>query len=249
MRGKFPYSLTMGFETEFSLPARVCNSILGNGDNKIPLNSLHASTPECFYFKHDCTCGYEMNSFPFNYNWFINNENKVKDSISALVTKNGAWANRKCGFHIHVGKEYLNGNHLRRFRDFLYSNANFFKNISLRPNGQSLSLYASFNKNLKSDKYAAVNTRHRKTVEVRIFQGTLNWNIIKSYIEVIMSAVIYTRNDQAPSLVKYKKFLVENGETFHNARWFIKNNKRLLKGQLWKTKKIPKIPKLHKIPS
>jgi hypothetical protein len=45
-----------------------------------------------------------------------------------------------------------------------------------------------------SERYSAVNTRNRETLEIRIFKGTVNTNTIKSHIDLAHASVEYTRS-------------------------------------------------------
>ena len=45
-----------------------------------------------------------------------------------------------------------------------------------------------------TERYSAVNTRNRETLEIRIFKGTVNTNTIKSHIDLAHASVEYTRN-------------------------------------------------------
>jgi hypothetical protein len=45
-----------------------------------------------------------------------------------------------------------------------------------------------------SDRYSAVNTLNRETLEMRIFRGSVNGDTIKSQIDLAHASVEYTRN-------------------------------------------------------
>jgi hypothetical protein len=53
---------------------------------------------------------------------------------------------------------------------------------------------ASKLKGYNTERYSAVNTRNRETLEIRIFKGTVNTNTIKSHIDLAHASVEYTRN-------------------------------------------------------
>ena len=48
--------------------------------------------------------------------------------------------------------------------------------------------------NRSSDRYSAVNTNNRETLEMRIFRGTVNGDTIKAQIDLAHASVEYTRN-------------------------------------------------------
>jgi hypothetical protein len=45
-----------------------------------------------------------------------------------------------------------------------------------------------------TERYSAVNTRNRETLEIRIFKGTVNTNTVKSHLDLAHASVEYTRN-------------------------------------------------------
>ena len=48
--------------------------------------------------------------------------------------------------------------------------------------------------NRGSDRYSAVNTQNRETLEMRIFRGTVNGDTIKAHLDLAHASVEYTRN-------------------------------------------------------
>lgn len=68
-----------------------------------------------------------------------------------------------------------------------------------------------------SDRYSAVNTLNRETLEMRIFRGSVNSNTIKSQIDLAHSSVEYTRNLSVQD--------VRNGAlNSNNFMWYIIQN-------------------------
>jgi hypothetical protein len=51
-----------------------------------------------------------------------------------------------------------------------------------------------------SDRYAAVNTNNRNTLEMRIFRGSLNTGYIKACIDLAHASVEFTRTMSVPEV-------------------------------------------------
>jgi hypothetical protein len=71
------------------------------------------------------------------------------------------------------------------------------------------------------ERYSAVNTRNRETLEIRIFKGTVNTNTIKSHLDLAHASVEYTRNltvkdIRAGALTAYKfiMYILQNGTLY-----------------------------------
>ena len=72
-----------------------------------------------------------------------------------------------------------------------------------------------------SDRYSAVNTLNRETLEMRIFRGTVNSDTIKSQLDLAHASVEYTRNltvqdvrEGALDTNKFMWYIMENVELY-----------------------------------
>jgi hypothetical protein len=108
---------------------------------------------------------------------------------------------------------------MHRFLNLVYSNEDFYSTIA----GRTSDRWAKFSdikttvelprdehgyrawKEVKTfknkiqegrhtDRYSAVNTQNRETLEMRIFRGTTQPHVIKSYIDLAHASVEYTRS-------------------------------------------------------
>jgi hypothetical protein len=75
--------------------------------------------------------------------------------------------------------------------------------------------------NHSTDRYSAVNTNNRETLEMRIFRGTVNSNTIKSQIDLAHASVEYTRNlsvkdvrEGAMLPRKFAEYIYSNSELY-----------------------------------
>ena len=72
-----------------------------------------------------------------------------------------------------------------------------------------------------TERYSAVNTRNRETLEIRIFKGTVNTNTIKSHIDLAHASVEYTRTltvrdirEGALDANRLMWYIIQNGELY-----------------------------------
>ena len=72
-----------------------------------------------------------------------------------------------------------------------------------------------------TERYSAVNTRNRETLEIRIFKGTVNTNTIKSHIDLAHASVEYTRNltvrdvrEGALAWIKFADYILAHADLY-----------------------------------
>jgi hypothetical protein len=178
---------------------------------------------ELAYLKNDgsLNCGFEIVTHPMSHDYYMNEADVLWDTLEELRTKYDmkSWATRTCGLHIHISRTGFNGGaHMHRFLNLVYSNQAFYELLAGRsssqwskfddvdtavPNGHDEAGYTqwkrvrSFKNKIDSgrntDRYSAVNTQNRATLEMRIFKGTINSGKVKSQINLAHASVEYTR--------------------------------------------------------
>lgn len=227
--GNFPKDLLMGFEMEMDRK--------GEWDLFDPKIRRIINNHEFLYAKEDgSVSGCEVNTHPFNWNWYIKN-NPLK-CVSSL--HNFARASRDCGFHIHLSRKYFTKTHLAKMVSLFYNNQDFIRQISQRNNMEycntELPLFNYYNGNREVSRgncmrlariwrstwdgcwhrYMALNLCSHPTIEIRIFQGTLNRKLIKAYLEFAMACTLYTENTNFNdvSVDGLKKFVRVNKSKF-----------------------------------
>jgi hypothetical protein len=138
-----------------------------------------------------------------------------------------AWGTKTCGLHVHISRAgFNNGSHQHRFLQLVYNNKDFYEVLA----GRASSHWAKFDdifdpatgqKSFKnkfdrmgSDRYSAVNTNNRQTLEMRIFRGSLNPRFIKSAIDLAHASVEFTRvmsvkevRDDGLSCLKFRQYI------------------------------------------
>jgi hypothetical protein len=173
------------------------------------------------YLKSDGSldCGFEIVSHPMSHSYFMNDANNLWDTISRLKIDYNmiAWGTKTCGLHIHISRAgFSGGSHQHRFLQLVYNNQDFYEVMA----GRASTHWAKFNDNVDpdtgqkslkhkfarhgSDRYAAVNTNNRNTLELRIFRGSLNQDYLKACIDLAHASVQFTRVMSVPEVRNHK---------------------------------------------
>jgi len=167
--------------------------------------------------------GFELVTHPMSHDYYKNEAHDLFRVIEGLRTnyRVKSWDARTCGLHIHISRTGFNGGaHMHRFLNLIYSNAEFYSALAGRSserwakftdadvwektedeNGWPIRTRVTKGRSFKdkiengrrSDRYSAVNTQNRETLEMRIFRGTVNSDTIKSQLDLAHASVEYTR--------------------------------------------------------
>jgi hypothetical protein len=149
-----------------------------------------------------------------------------------------SWNTNTCGLHVHVSRtafgEVLNRSditraqaHELRFIKLIYDNQRQIERLAGRT-----SSYAKFNDKgslanrvkygHQDDRYEAVNSQNEKTLEVRVFRGSLKPARVLSAVELVHASVEYTRdlkvngNNNALKWINFVRFVADQAETYPN---------------------------------
>jgi len=161
------------------------------------------------YLKSDGSleCGFEIVTHPMTHRYYANAES-LWEVVRTLKTEYDmmSWGTKTCGLHVHISRSgFSGGSHQHRFLQLVYNNKKLYELLA----GRSASHWAKFDDNVDpitnqkslkhkfdrggSDRYSAVNTNNRNTLEMRIFRGSLNPRFIKSAIDLAHASVEFTR--------------------------------------------------------
>jgi hypothetical protein len=190
------------------------------------------------YLKSDgsLSCGFELVTHPMSHSYFMNDAITLWDTVSKLKSDYGmmAWGTKTCGLHVHISRAGFNGgSHQHRFLQLVYNNKDFYEVLA----GRASSHWAKFDdvfdpetgrKSFKnkfdrhgSDRYSAVNTNNRNTLEMRIFRGSLNPRFIKSAIDLAHASVEFTRvmsikevRDGGLSCLNFRQYIESKPELY-----------------------------------
>jgi hypothetical protein len=204
--------LFFGMEIEVEAPSwEVRRDAAQYAHNKLEVENSLA------YLKNDgsLNCGFEVVTHPMTYDFFMNEAQELWDTVHGLKENYGmkSWATRTCGLHIHISRSgFTNPPHLHRFLRLIYSNQDFYQAMA----GRSASSWAKFDDvmaydtetdkyrrtfkhkvadptTVNTDRYSAVNTNNRATVEMRIFKGSINTTNVRGALGLAHASVEYTR--------------------------------------------------------
>lgn len=163
------------------------------------------------YLKHDGSLdnGFEIVTHPMSYSYIMNDDMPLWSVLLDLKNDYNmrSWNARTCGLHIHVSRYgFTGGSHQHKFLQLIYNNREFYQLLAGRksdnwatfddvvdPETGKRTYKDKLNRRLGTNRYSAVNTNNAKTLEVRIFRGSLNPRFIKSAIDLIHASVEYTR--------------------------------------------------------
>ena len=178
---------------------------------------------ELAYLKSDGSLsnGFEIVTHPMTHDFFKNEATEFWETLADLRHKHRVmtWGTSTAGIHIHISRTGFNGGpHMHRFLRLVYDNQQLFSDIAGRHSSRWAKFddvmaaefigrdedgnriwrnFRSFTKkivdNRNSDRYSAVNTQNRDTLELRIFKSTTKAERIKAYMDLAHASVEFTR--------------------------------------------------------
>lgn len=187
--------------------------------------------------------GFEIVSHPYSFDYWHTPDLAIFNFMEKIRTeyKARSWdAKSSCGLHIHISRAgFSSGAHTHRFLALIYSNSIEMSKLG----GRKGSSYAKFDDIWKFDdygrpyrfykdkvhwkrghsteRYSAVNTNNRETIELRWFRGTLNRSGILASIQLAHACVEYTRyltvaqvRDGALRWDKFSEYVSHNREIY-----------------------------------
>jgi L-rhamnose mutarotase len=189
------------------------------------------------YFKTDGSLdnGFEIVTHPMTISYIKKHKNIWASILNELRSNNyRSYDTRTCGMHIHISKNAFTTWHLYRFMKFFVDNADFVTKISQRkienldrwaaltdkPSDsykeytEDRLMYKAKKKYGNDKRYLAVNLQNPKSVEVRIFRGTLNDSSFFKNIEFVQALYDYTKStpDADINLKSFLTFIKDNNE-------------------------------------
>jgi len=156
--------------------------------------------PGFFYQKHDGSIRYGMEvvSHPATLEFWRSQKDKIEELFSFLRSEGcqGDEADT-VGMHIHVSRNKMTRAHQNSFAAFVYSHRKKIEKLAGRESNGYTKMITLPNSAADSeetkrfervvinndDRYSAVNWRNKSTVELRMFQSTLNTNTFLANIE------------------------------------------------------------------
>jgi Putative amidoligase enzyme len=179
------------------------------------------------YFKEDGSLsnGFEIVSHPMSPDYIEANKDKFKQMLDKLIeAKYNSYDANTCGMHIHLTKSAFGTWQLYRFMKFFVDNREFIVKISQRKHdklerwaniedeGEGDLIYKAKHKNGGSNRYVAINLQNSKTVELRIFRGTLNFNSFMKNIQFANALFNFTRDEKDMTVDNFKTYISKTNE-------------------------------------
>lgn len=171
------------------------------------------------YCVHDGSLrkGVEIVVHPFTWEWLQSNPDELE--LIYKLQNNGCSTPSTCGLHVHLSRgAFKNREHIFKFANFIYQNKEFAYTISGRSNNSRVRRYCSLSggvlKNhidgeeaIMRGKYHAVNFSHSDTIEVRIFQGTLDKHVFLRYMEFCKALFEFTKVNSLKESIYLDSFI------------------------------------------
>jgi hypothetical protein len=183
---------------------------------------------DSYYLKNDGSLsdGFEIVTHPLTFSYIQQNKSIIFSKMLSLLSSNGyrSYDSDTCGMHIHLSKKAFGTWQLYRFIKFFVDNKDFVTYISQRKSEQlnkwatieeendNAIIYKAKKKGGNSKRYVAINLQNDKTVELRIFRGTLNHMSFMKNIEFAYALFNFTRDCKDISLQSFKEYINQSNE-------------------------------------
>jgi hypothetical protein len=232
------YDFLLGAELEFELPpsklynkhtayTSVLQKIVKNDGtviNQKGITALHFGN-----FKYDGTInyGFEYATLPYRaFSWLNNKNLKNLKDIFIFFKQHKVSIGNHVGMHVHVDKNDLTNEEIKKINFFIYRNTKFCEMIGER----KLTKYCRLNENTddvlninwnkskqfcgdhryNSDVGSKTNHKHRmlnvarpKTIEFRFFKSTNNYKTFLKNIQFVIALVNFVK-EKAPTLNEFQ---------------------------------------------
>jgi hypothetical protein len=228
---------TLFFGTEFELTADA------ETQKKIVMHLLDLGLDKSFYCVHDGSIsgGLEIIVHPYTWSWY-NSKHCNFNVLFDLPKMFNCNVNSNCGLHMHMSKSAFTRVHLFKALNFIYSNIPYMLYISgrdinrmewierycciSRKRESGLSLISSAKNKIGYNKYQIINLKPKNTIEIRIFNGTIDSTVFRMYIEFCKSLYDFTKEYSIKdiNLKEYLNFIDGKKEfkrIFYKTRTFI----------------------------
>lgn len=191
-------------------------------NNEIVKKICEIDKNEVFVFEHDgsLNSGFEIISNPCSLNYWYSKENELKEIFEKL--SNSGFSSHDtdtCGLHIHFSRNYVNSEIIGRILYLFEKFKNYLVMFSRRKIDR-INRWASFmnvdTKDLSLDyvksnqdncnRYKAVNLTNNKTIEIRIFKGTLKFESFMACIELVNNIVEMAKNMNDNEIINVESF-------------------------------------------
>ncbi len=181
-----------------------------------------------YYLKNDGSLnnGFEIVTHPMTFEFIQENKATVFKPILDKLIQSGyrSYDSKTCGIHIHLSKKCFSTWQLYRFIKFFIDNRDFVTSISQRnieqlerwatieEEADSSIIYKAKKKSGNNRRYSAVNLQNDKTIEIRIFRGTLNYLSFLKNIEFCYALFNFSRDIKETTVAAFKEYIEQSNE-------------------------------------
>ena len=189
------------------------------------------------YCKEDgsLNTGFEIVTHPLSWEYYLDKKKKFAYMCDYLKRKGFESHNPgTCGMHIHLSKKAFTTIHLYKVMTFFFKNPGFITTISQRKkqhldrwssleDNKDDIVYKAKNKKGNSERYVAINLKNEKTVEIRIFRGTLKTMSFFKNMEFIKAVFEWTKITSINEITikSFLKYVHENKKDYSNLIVFL----------------------------
>ena len=183
---------------------------------------------QVYYMKNDGSLnnGFEIVTHPMSFEYIQEHKADIfKPMLDKLISSGyRSYDSKTCGIHIHLTKKCFSTWQLYRFIKFFLDNRDFVTAISQRnieqlerwatieEEADSSIIYKAKKKCGNSRRYSAVNLQNDKTIEIRIFRGTLNYLSFLKNIEFCYALFNFSRDIKETTVSAFKEYIEQSNE-------------------------------------
>lgn len=193
--------LFLGPEIEIATP-------YGSGEKCAQIAERHLG--DLAYLKEDSSIGegFEIVSHPMTYDWAMAH---FPWPMLPELRAAGCDTPASTGIHVHVSRDGFSSDcHTYRWMKFIYRNQQQVVRLARRHNEQWAAFtdqdrraVRDYAKGKAGDRYRAINTNNRTTLELRIFAGSLDVGEVQASLAFAAASVEYTRTLSAHSISRH----------------------------------------------
>ena len=182
-----------------------------------------------FYCKHDGSLneGFEIVSHPATWQWWKEHDFKW----TGLVQKEGfrSYNTTTCGMHVHVSRSWFKPLDILKLLTFFRDNEDFILRMSRRGSKKKLNEWSGVDKAARckhirmvkreqssdSGRYCALNLEPDRTIEFRLFRGTLHVPSIRRNLAWVFALCHFVKHAGLNDMTEdnFRDWIVEHGKS------------------------------------
>lgn len=189
--------------------------------------STHVDDEKVVYLKQDGSIedGFEIVTQPMTFEYAMGLDWSILTRLSGMGFR--SWNGGACGLHVHVSRTaFQDRQHLWKFTQLINGNSRECAKLAGRDSGR----WSNFDKQGSSkavlgkqfaERYQAVNLQNSRTVEIRIFRGSLRVERVAMAIQFAESCIEYTKDLTINQVARgalawsmYEQFVLSNEEKY-----------------------------------